>query len=164
MSLTTYADLTAAIASWLHRSDLSAVVGDFVTLAESRINADLNTPYQQATQAITTTASDSTYALPADYQSTIRLTSTISGLVREVLMRDPSLVETATTTSIPRSYYIEAGQIVLMPVPDAAYTFTHVYKKRLAALSSAVNDIYSRWRKVYLFASLIEAALSTQDD
>ena len=35
MALTTYSELQAAVASWLHRDDLTAQIPDFIRLAEA---------------------------------------------------------------------------------------------------------------------------------
>ena len=37
MALSTYAELKTSVADWLNRSDLTAAIADFVTLAESQI-------------------------------------------------------------------------------------------------------------------------------
>ena len=41
MSITTYTELQAAVSSWLHRSDLGAVLPDFITLTEEKFNRRL---------------------------------------------------------------------------------------------------------------------------
>ena len=38
MGLATYDDLKAAVADWLDREDLAGRTGDFITLAEARLN------------------------------------------------------------------------------------------------------------------------------
>ena len=47
MALTTNADLQAAIADWLNRSDLSAQIPDFLTLAQLKINRRLSIVEQE---------------------------------------------------------------------------------------------------------------------
>ena len=41
MSITTYAELKTAIASWLNRDDLTSVIPDFIALTEAALNRDL---------------------------------------------------------------------------------------------------------------------------
>ena len=41
MALSTYANLKAAVASWLKRSDLTTQIPDFIALAEARIRRDV---------------------------------------------------------------------------------------------------------------------------
>jgi hypothetical protein len=37
MALSTYSDLQTAVATWLHRSDLTAIIPDLITLAETHL-------------------------------------------------------------------------------------------------------------------------------
>ena len=41
MAITTYTNLKTTIASYLNREDLTAYLGDYITLAESRLNREL---------------------------------------------------------------------------------------------------------------------------
>ena len=43
MALTTYTELKASIADWLNRSDLTAAIADFISLAEAQIERTLRT-------------------------------------------------------------------------------------------------------------------------
>lgn len=48
MALATYADLKTSVASWLNRTDLTSVIPDFVSLAETELRRDLRLRAQQA--------------------------------------------------------------------------------------------------------------------
>jgi len=39
--ITTYAELQTSIATWLVRDDLTAIIPDFITLAESKFKRDI---------------------------------------------------------------------------------------------------------------------------
>jgi hypothetical protein len=41
MALDTYSNLKTTIANYLNRSDLTAYLGDFITLTEARLNREL---------------------------------------------------------------------------------------------------------------------------
>ena len=41
MALSNYTELKASIADFLNRDDLTSVIPDFITLAESQINRDI---------------------------------------------------------------------------------------------------------------------------
>ena len=43
MALTTYAELKTSIGDWLNRADLTAVIPDFISLAEAQIERTLRT-------------------------------------------------------------------------------------------------------------------------
>ena len=54
MALGTYADLQTAIAAWVNRTDLTAVIPDFVTLAEERMNRHLRVRQMEVAMPLTT--------------------------------------------------------------------------------------------------------------
>ena len=56
MALTTNAELQAVIADWLNRSDLSAQIPDFLTLAQLKINRKLSIVQQEVLEEITPVA------------------------------------------------------------------------------------------------------------
>src|SRR5512139_980983 len=65
MGISTYTDLLASVATWLHRSDLTAVIPDFVDICESNLNRDLRCSQMETSVALTVTAGSA--ALPADF-------------------------------------------------------------------------------------------------
>src|SRR5512139_796982 len=65
MGISTYTDLLASVANWLHRSDLTAVIPDFVDICESNLNRDLRCSQMEASATLTVTAG--TASLPADF-------------------------------------------------------------------------------------------------
>jgi len=42
MALSNFTELKSSIANWIHRNDLSAVIPDFITLADMRIFLELD--------------------------------------------------------------------------------------------------------------------------
>ena len=54
MALANYADLQASVANWLHRADLTAVIPDFVAIAEARMSADLDARDMDITTSLST--------------------------------------------------------------------------------------------------------------
>jgi hypothetical protein len=56
VSLATYADLQTAVAQWTNRTDLTAMIPDFVALAEARMSADLSSKALEREQDATITA------------------------------------------------------------------------------------------------------------
>ena len=69
MALATYADLQGAIASWMDRTDLTAVIPDFISLFETTANAELplRTRYNLATTTLSTVVGTATVTLPTDF-------------------------------------------------------------------------------------------------
>ena len=67
MALATYTDLLASVAAWLNRSDLTAVIPDFVSLAEGRIARDLRLRKQVINTTLSTVAGTQSVTLPSDF-------------------------------------------------------------------------------------------------
>ena len=63
----TYTGLQASIASWLHRSDLTAIIPDLIVLAEARLARDLRLRKMVTTTTSSTVASTQGITLPADF-------------------------------------------------------------------------------------------------
>ena len=67
MALANYTDLLASIAGWLNRTDLTAVIPDFVTLAEARIARDLRLRRQVTLASVIVSDENVTAALPTGF-------------------------------------------------------------------------------------------------
>jgi nitroreductase len=65
MSISTYSELQTAVASWANRSDLTALIPDFITLAEERMNRALRVK-EMETALSETAISDAAVAVPAN--------------------------------------------------------------------------------------------------
>jgi len=71
----------------------------------------------------------------------------------------------SSTTGTPKFYTIEGEFIRFAPVPDTNYLARSVYYKKFAAMSgnSDTNWLLTNAPNVYLYGSLVEAALFIQD-
>ena len=58
MALGTYSDLQAAVVGWSNRSDLAALIPDFIMLAEERMNRELRVRQMETPLAATAIASN----------------------------------------------------------------------------------------------------------
>lgn len=154
----TYTDLTAAIASWLQRTDLNALIGDFVQLFEACANRRLRLRQQEAT--IELSPAGGVAALPADYLAWRRLTFT--GHPRaELGYVEPSWLQAAypdAPTDVPRVFTIEGGNILTMPVDPAETPLELVYFQAIPSLAAnSTNWLMSAHPDLYLFGALAEA-------
>lgn len=168
MAIANYSDLTASIAAWMHRSDLTAVIPDFIRLAEARMQLDLDIRRLDKTSTLTTIPSTNTLALPADFNKAYSL-SMISGGVTVVLDNMPIelLVQRwgSYTSSMPRSYAISGSNLLLGPTPNGAYDVTLEYLGTIPGLTelNPTNDILSSYPDVYLHCCLIYGAQYIRD-
>lgn len=163
MALTNYGELKTALASWLHRSDLTAQIPDFISLAESRIQSDLGDALiLDYAGTLVTTAGTRTYAAPSGF---VRLRSCVD--LQIVLAEEIAQAWADSPISAEPDYIAwDGAQFVVHPSPDAAYAFPYVAQVRFSALSNDAdtNTILARWPGLYLYGALSEAAPYLQDD
>jgi hypothetical protein len=169
MAIATYTDLQASIASWLHRSDLTAVIPDFITLAEARMNGDLVSRSMETTTPILTVAGNRFATLPTDMLEMKRLMLSATSPTRVLEYKSPDqLLQDApdiSATGEPVAFTVIGSQVELAPVPDAIYTLELVYIQKIPALASnATNWLLTANPNAYLFASLLASVDYTQDD
>lgn len=161
MALASYTDLQAAVASWLHRDDLTANVPDFIALAESRIARDLRLHRQITSGDLTVVAGTQTIALPSGWLEfrSLRLVAPDTSLE---YLSGPQFVARypAADTGSPAHYTIEGGNLRLGPTPDAGGTVAATYFARVPALSdsASTNWLLTEHPGLYLFGALAEAA------
>lgn len=166
MALSTYAELLTSIANWLNRDDLTSVIPDFVVLGEARINRDLRVRAMEETEEIFTVDGTATVALPTKFIAAKRLY--ISGSPNKILtyMTPEQMLARfpGSDTGEPRYYTIEEANFRFGPTPGSVYTIPVLYYKRLTALSSALNSVFTNNPDVYLQAALIEAWRYLKDE
>lgn len=161
MSLTTYAGLKASIASWLKRSDLTAIIPDLVVLAEARIARDLRLRRQIVSTDLTLTPSTQGVDLPADWLEfeNVTLNGSPPRQLTYVNIEHLDSKYPSTWTGMPAVYTLEANQILFGPTPDAAYTANVFYYAKWSALSddADTNWLLTNHPSIYLFSCLAEA-------
>lgn len=167
MALANYTDLLASIASWSHRSDLTALLPDFVALAEARISRDLRLRKQITTTTLNCVANTQTVALPTDWLEFENLSVEASPTrqMSYVTVEQLDATYPSNWTGIPAVYTIEGSNILLGPIPSSAYVLDCVYYARFPSLiTSATNWLMTTHPNIYLHACLIEAHSYTQNN
>jgi hypothetical protein len=168
MALSTYAELKTSIGDWLNRSDLTAAIPDFISLAEAQIERTL-----RARQMIVraNASFDAQYgAVPADFLETksLKLTSTNPQTPLQFLSIDALDNEASnyTASAKPKFFGVVGGQFRLVPTPDSNYTTELTYYAKLTKLSSTVatNWLLASSPDIYLYGALLQAAPYLQDD
>lgn len=163
MALATFADLQSAVASWMDRTDLTAVIPDFIALFETTANAELplRTRYNLATATLTTVAGTATVALPTDFLEAKSLVNQTDP--KEVLepFTATALYTQYTSGQIgrPRGFTYVGATLELAPVPDAAYALKLYYYQKALPLSAerTTNWLLTNFPNLYLFGSLVAA-------
>lgn len=173
MAIDTFANLQTAIGNWMHRTDLAAVIPDFIAIAESRMTADLDARSQQARTTLTCTPGSTVaaryVALPSDFVEMNRLTlMTEPAVALEYCSPDQIVDDSAFLLSAgaPRVFTVIGANIELAPPPDSAYSLELVYRQRIPALSvsNTTNWVLTQAPNVYLFGALMASVGYTQDE
>jgi hypothetical protein len=161
MAYTNYTDLQASVASYLGRSDLSAVIPDFIRFAETRLARELRTRTMLKSATTTATPGDAKVMLPEDFleirdlhvQGNPRFP--ITYLSPSAFTRDARADESGK----PVYYTILASEFLFAPIPDSSYTLEILYYAKPPQLSSTeVSNIFlANYYDVLLYASLLEA-------
>lgn len=165
MAITTYSEMKTAVANWLHRSDLTSRVPEFIALAEDRIGLALRVRAMETTGDLT--ISSQTTALPTGFVAARRLYLGTAPVRLDFYPPEEFwLLGAADDTGRPRMFTIEGDSIAVAPSPDASYTGKLLYYKKFTALSADAdtNWILSNARGLYLYGALLEAAPFIKDD
>ena len=169
MSITTYSELKAAVANFLNRDDLTAVIPTFIALAEAQIQRDVRSNKMMArSQAqIETRYLD----LPADWVETIRLhVADGTGHRLELTSLDDMLQERASHNGAgagrPSLYAHIGTSIEVYPEPATTYDLELMYYQKIAALSDSntSNWLLADAPDVYLYGALMQSAPYLVDD
>jgi hypothetical protein len=169
MALTTYSELQASIAGWLVRSDLTAVIPDFIALCEADLRTRLKTKHTSILQA-TLTAGDTQLSLPAALLriESIAFSGSLLGSALSRVSHETLLAERQhhTAAGVPRYCAVVGDVVEFCPTPSAAYTVDIEVEGPFVPLSIAAptNWLLTDYPQVYLFGALRESALYLQDD
>jgi hypothetical protein len=168
MALTTYGELLTSIRDWLARDgDTTHLpdsrLADVVRFAEADIYGRLRVREMETSAALV--VNGQTVALPADFIGVRRIHLDVDPK-RVLEYMAPAAFWPAFPDNItgrPVAYTLEGDNIVFGPAPDATYTGRLLYYARLAALSSAVNSLFTRQPDLWLYGALAHTAMFVQD-
>lgn len=167
MALANYTDLLASVASWMNRTDLTTVIPDFVTIAESKIARDLRLRNQLTSGTLAVVASVREVTLPTGWLEfeTISINGTPDSLCQFVASEYlDAWYPDGSYAGKPAYYTVQGTTVVFGPFPDAAYTANVSYYAAFGALAtSTTNWLLTNAPNVYLYACLREAAFFTKD-
>lgn len=164
MSIQTYTDLQSAVARWIKRTDLTDVIPDFIELAEARFKSLLEIRAGEGEVSLSLEADTDLVPLPCDVKNPISLW--VADITPRQLL-DQVLAQNLPYTTIPSRplYWAIDGEYIRVQGPaDKQYPLWFRYQQtfRLGA-SRQTNYVLTNYPNVYLFGTLVEAALYTQD-
>jgi hypothetical protein len=171
MALDSYSGLLASAASWLNRQDLTAVIPDFITMAEAQINRELRVIDMETRSEAVSTAEE-WVPVPDDWLETRQLSVMISSSIVDPPLRyvgeeEAIQLKARLPTGTPRWYTITASQFDLIPASSSSGTTLElIYYARIPALSTTntSNWLLVKSPDLYLYSTLLEAEAYMKDD
>jgi len=161
VAISTYSELQTAVENWLARTDLSARVPEFISLAEGQMSRKLWSQEGEKRATTGTTSGDPYIAIPDDlrYIRAVKLNTDPVSLLRPVPIDYGRWYYAASGKSMPHAYAIYGRTMELFPTPDGAYTIEMVYISGIPSLdnSNTSNTILERYPDAYLFGALFNA-------
>lgn len=154
---TDYASLQASVATWLNRTDLGAVIPDFILIAEARIQNDVRLRRGISVSTLTTTANQQYVTLPADWLEFVHLSIDTEPLQYMPAERIRERADDATKDT-PLYYAVEGDRLLLSPTPSAVETINITYQAKVPQLASyGVNWLLQKYPNIYLYGTLVSA-------
>ena len=157
MSITSYAELQAAIGNWLDHSLFTARIPEFIALFEACANRRLRVRQQETTTNLTPDVNGNA-TLHADYLALRRVTWTGSPRV-ELQYVHPSYLQAAypsTPADVPRIFTIEGSTLRVRPLDQTALEISY-FQKIPALATTDPNWLLTAHPDLYLFGSMVEA-------
>lgn len=157
-----YATLQADIAEYMHRSDLTAKIPTFISVAESSMFRELHIKDLQVSVTGTTTGAYVT--LPTDFGSVVRITVTYGGMERTLDYKAQAEAPTSSSAS-PGYYSFENDKLVIWGAGTGqAYTLYYTPQLQALSLTNTTNWLLENAHDLYLYASCLECAKNIRDD
>ena len=161
MAISTYSELTTAVANWLDRDDLTLRIPEFIALTEAKFNRTLRLRSMEAKYTADTVADQRNLALPTGYiqmrnfQVNTSPLTTLSYVTPEIYDR----LWGGSTSGIPKFYTILANEISLGPIPASVVEVEMLFYKNFENLSSTVatNWLITNAPDVYLYGVMMQA-------
>jgi hypothetical protein len=161
MAFSNYSALRTTIASYLGRTDLTAMIPTFILLAEARLQRELRTRQMLKSATATMAGGDPTVGLPTDFlemrdlyiQGNPRMPVTY--LSPSAFTRDAR----ADESGLPVYYTVLASEFLFAPVPDGNKTLEMLYYYKPEALSDSnpSNVFLANYPDLLLYGSLAQA-------
>lgn len=168
MAISTYAQLQTAIANWLDQGNLTAVIPDFISLCEAKINRTTRLLQAETIVDLSTSTSSRFVAFPSGMQELLDLSIVIPNAndsQDQLTYVSPDRM-TWEVTNIPQrpEIYTIRDQIELNSYSDQVYTLKAHIRRKWDIASSSTNWLLTNYPDIYLYGSLAEAAPYIKDD
>ncbi len=164
--ITTYAELVTALdgtSGYLHRTDLTAKIPDFIKLAESKINRKLRLLLGETESTLTATIGSRLMAVPTRFGSPIELWDTTNEPRTKMLFMQPDLLPVTTTNGASEYYTVDGTFIATENPADVAYTYTLRYQTKFNLETTSTNTVLDNYPDIYVYGALLASIPFTRD-
>lgn len=162
MTISTYSELKTAITSnWANRTDLSARVGEFITLAEAKFNRRLRT-VEMETAMTETAISSGVIARPADMVAIKAIWRTNDQ--KELTARTLQQIMQAASTADPPLEYAWSGANLAFNHTGGSVAAVYYAKVPALSDSNTTNWLLTDSPDLYLWAGLEQTAIYLRDE
>lgn len=163
MAVSNFTEIKSAVANWLHRTDLTANIPEFIELAEWRLARDLRISPMIVSSSVTVAAAGSTGTLPTGMMeiANVRISSGA-----ELHFVPIDTIDRVTGSGVPWAYSIQGSSVLVSPSWTAGGTLTMMHYQKPTALSdTALTNAFTTYcPDALLYGALMEAAPYLIDD
>lgn len=159
--LDTYANLQTAIASWSYRTDLTAVIPDFITLCETDMQVRCKLLEFESSATLTLTSGVAT--LPTDYKGH-RAAYLDGDQKRPLRYLPPDLFDLESNKQGPGVWFtITDDTFKMAPLSDGSVVLTYYAKFTPLGSGNPTNALLTNYPDAYLAGSMVQSAIYRKD-
>ena len=163
MALDTYSALQSAVASFLHRTDLTTEIQDFIRLAESdlQVRAKLSQWDTSATVSLTTGVG----SLPSDYTQAITVTYPVDDYTLDYMpLAQFNGYAASDESGTPTMFTVKGSNLCVYPWYTGDVTLDYTARFTPLSVSATTNSLLTLFPDAYLYGTLMQAASWEGDD
>jgi hypothetical protein len=163
MALSTYSELQSAVADWLHRSDLTTQIVDFIALAEAdmQVRAKLSQWDTEAAVAVTSGSG----SLPADFASAISATyGSQSGVLQFLSGAYFDNYNEYTESGEPVAFTVRGANLLVAPAATGTVNLRYTARFTPLSGSATTNSLLQLFPDAYLNGTLMHACSWLNDN
>lgn len=165
---TNYQTLITEVQDYLHRADATtARVDGWIDQVENYFNNNIRVNEMETTNGALT-VSNGVITHPSDFLGWKNISYVSNGtrIKLQPTTQEQAGLNDDGTTGPPKKYYVRGGQTVLVPTPDATYTYSGTYYQRIPGLgsSTSTNWLINNYAETYLYGVLTMAMGFFSDD
>ena len=166
MSIASYTDLLSQVENWIDRTDLTALIPDFVVLAEAQLNRSLR--HRKMIERNGSFVLNAQYvAVPSNWLQTVQITLNTSPVrPLESVSKDQinQMRRDYADTGEPQFFATVGEEFEFFPTPSSETAELIYYRTIPPLASNDPNWLLTLSPDIYLHATILQAQLYVQDE